>query len=135
MKGIDLIKYIYDNNMAETEIVLGVQGYTLDPREDDSDDVQLTKTNDGRLLISDANNYSEEFVAKKYYKVIITETYEKAFKVLAENEETARDIAESEYSDGNVEDFTNTDSPDDYNIETRGEIPKGEENNYDEIKG
>lgn len=134
MKGMDLIKYIYDNGMAENEIVLGVQGYILDPNEEDSDDVQLTKTDDGRLLISDTNDYSDEFTKRKYFGVTITETYEKTFKVYAKSEEEAEEIAEREYDNGNVENFSQDYSPEDHTISCIGVVPEEVENCYDEIE-
>lgn len=134
MKGMDLIKYIYDNGMAENEIVLGVQGYILDPNEEDSDDIQLTKTDDGRLLISDTNDYSDNFTKKEYFRVTITETYEKTFKVYAKSEKEAEEIAEREYDNGNVEDFSQDYNPEDYTISCIGVVPGGDEDCYDEIE-
>lgn len=134
MKGIDLIKYIYDNNLNDAEIVLGVEGYTADPKENNDKEIRVSKTDDGRILLSDDEDYSENFVQKNYYKIRITETYEKDFIILAKSEEEAESLAEDEYNNSNIENFTSDTEPVDSSVECIGDIPEGEIGYYEKIE-
>ena len=73
MKGIDLIKYIYDNKLTDADIVIGVEGYICDGIANDKQ-IQIRKMEDGRVLISDhCGEYEQHFKAKEYYNKIVKE--------------------------------------------------------------
>ena len=134
MKGIDLIKYIYDNKLTDADIVIGVEGYICDGIAND-EQIQIRKMEDGRVLVSDhCGEYEQHFKAKEYYKIKITETYEKEFVVLAESESEAQNIAQYAYDSGDVDTNVEYDNPTNWEVECVCEATEDEVKDLDEIE-
>lgn len=136
MKGMDLIKYIYDNNLIETEVVLGVQGFTADMHHDEDEEPICSVTPDGRLLISDScGEYDECFKKLDWYTVTVTETFSRTFAVQAKDYEDAESKVEEAYSDNDITVTDSSENPDNTEYNCNGEIDASEARNYEVVEG
>lgn len=131
MTGMELIKYIYENNATEKEIVLGVQGFTADMHNAEEEEPMCSITDDGRLLISDScGGYDEHFKKLGWYTVTITETFERTFAVQAKDYSDAESKVGEAYDNGDITVADSDEDPDNTEYNCNGEINESEAKDY-----
>lgn len=136
MTGMELIKYIYENNATEKEIVLGVQGYTADMHNAEEEEPMCSITGDDRLLISDScGNYEEEFRKLDWYTVTVTETFERTFAIQAKDQDDAEEKVQEAYDNNDITVANSTEDPESTEYNCNGEIDESEVRNYEIVEG